>query len=89
MGRLVSLALRQGVPVEEVIKQLCKVRCLTAVRREADGRSCADIIGKTISQYVKTEINTEPTCPDCGAEISFEEGCRSGSCKICGWSGCV
>lgn len=27
-------------------------------------------------------------CPECGAKLNFESGCGSGTCKVCGWSGC-
>jgi len=41
----------------------------------------------TREEAIPTEPQTDtPKCPQCGAEIVFEEGCLN--CKNCGWSKC-
>lgn len=92
IGRLISLALRNGIPVERVIRQLRKVKCINAMRSEkSEGRSCADVIGRLLEQFVNGDQSIEDTgrrCPECGAKLMFGEGCMQGSCPNCGWSGC-
>lgn len=78
--RLISLALRYSIPVEEVIKQLDK-----------SSGSMFDLPAQ-LTKLLKTFLNetnnpyTTP-CPECeGGVITFEEGCQV--CKSCGWSKC-
>jgi ribonucleoside-diphosphate reductase alpha chain len=50
VGRLASLALRNQIDYKKVIKQLKKVKCPVAMKNQnAEGKSCADIIGDIIS----------------------------------------
>ena len=58
--RLISLALRSGVNVEDVIDQLKGIRCMNTMRqggiKQADGTivlSCPDAIGKAIEKFHK------------------------------------
>jgi len=51
IGRLISLALRNGVPSKEIIKQLKRVKCAAAIKNGCDGKSCADIIAKCIEEF--------------------------------------
>lgn len=51
IGRLISLALRNGVPSKEIIKQLKRVKCAAAIKSGCDGKSCADIIAKCIEEF--------------------------------------
>jgi len=56
IGRLISLGLKHGVPVREVIKQLRKVKCNSCVNnKKAEGKSCADIIGKIMQECIPDE----------------------------------
>ena len=59
-SRLISLALRSGVSVEDVIDQLKGIRCMNTMRqggiKQADGSvvlSCPDAIGKTMERVYK------------------------------------
>jgi len=53
-GRLVSLALRSGINVEEIIKQLKGIRCPTPMFSNGGTIfSCADAIGKAVEIYMK------------------------------------
>jgi len=90
IGRLISLVLRNGIPVEKVIRQLRKVKCINAMRSEkSEGKSCADVIGKLLEEVVGKTTTTEGRrCPECGQPLTFGEGCMTGSCPNCGWSGC-
>jgi ribonucleoside-diphosphate reductase alpha chain len=73
--RLVSLLLRYGVPVDEVIKQLDRA---SGNMLDLPAQLCKLL--KTGSEY------SEP-CPEClGGTLVFEEGCSV--CKTCGYSKC-
>ncbi|HAE38360.1 MAG TPA: ribonucleotide-diphosphate reductase subunit alpha [Candidatus Riflebacteria bacterium] len=55
-ARLVSMALRAGVDVQEIIDQLKGIRCMSTIKRGAMSGgvkvlSCPDAIGKAIEQY--------------------------------------
>ncbi len=55
-ARLVSMALRAGVDVQEIIDQLKGIRCMSTIKRGAMSGgikvlSCPDAIGKVIEQY--------------------------------------
>ena len=60
---MISLALRSGVKVDEIVDQLKGITCpactiAKAKKNEVDGISCADIISRTI-----TEFQNRPVCP--------------------------
>lgn len=54
-GRLISLALRSGIDVEAITRQLKGIRCLSTVRRDNGIKvlSCPDAIGRTIEAFTK------------------------------------
>lgn len=61
--RLISLALRSGVNVEDVIDQLKGIRCMNTMRqggiKQSDGTvvlSCPDAIGKAIEKFHKADM---------------------------------
>ena len=93
IGRLCSLAFRSGIRVENVVEQL-KGICGEHPIFGGEGMvlSIPDAIGKILEKrYLKTKINTNKndlgnTCPECGNQISFEEGCVI--CHSCGYSKC-
>jgi len=92
MCRLASVALRNGLPVSSVIRQLKEIRpCNAATKnKSSEGKSCPDIIAKCLEMYSKGETIIEksfgPLCPECGAPIAFADGCRR--CTECSWSKC-
>ena len=62
-SRLISLALRSGVKVEDVIDQLKGIRCMNTMRqggiKQSDGTvvlSCPDAIGKAIEKFHKADM---------------------------------
>lgn len=96
-GRLASLALRHGVPVEQVIKTIKGIRCGACLNakgskiKQIDGYSCGDVLAKTLMQELtnKTQdIAAATACPECGSTelLSYEGGCKV--CHNCGWSKC-
>ncbi|OQA53985.1 MAG: ribonucleotide-diphosphate reductase subunit alpha [Euryarchaeota archaeon ADurb.Bin294] len=93
MCRLASVALRNNHPVTDIIRQLRKVNpCVAAGKnKQAEGKSCADIIGRCLAEHLKDqgkpEVNKSgPVCPDCGAPVAYADGCRR--CTECSWSKC-
>jgi ribonucleoside-diphosphate reductase alpha chain len=103
LGRAISTGLQNGVPYQKFVRQFAKVNCIAALKNpEAEGLSCADVVGKCIdlaaSKQTITTLDTwkiaevtgkkKNLCPECGAELDFGEGCNQGICKNCGWSGC-
>lgn len=91
LGRMISVALQNGISVNNVVKQLAKVNCISAIKNKmSEGKSCADVVGKCLLMYTSEEKprGIFPVCPECGAQLDFGEGCNQGICKHCGWSGC-
>ncbi|MFP3869452.1 MAG: vitamin B12-dependent ribonucleotide reductase [Syntrophobacteria bacterium] len=90
-GRLISLALRSGVKVESILKQLMGIRCPSPVWRNGElVLSCSDAIAKVLNEFTEsgfTHMVTEMgACPDCGAAVEHEGGCIV--CRSCGFSRC-
>ncbi len=98
IGRLVSLALRSGVSVEEIVDQLKGIGGEHPVFQK-DGLvlSIPDAIARVLERrYLKEKKGHEKrktensllgeTCPECGETISFEEGCMT--CHFCGYTKC-
>jgi ribonucleoside-diphosphate reductase alpha chain len=96
LGRAISLALRTGGDIRNIIKQLCKVKCPAALRNpRSEGKSCSDIIGKLIEEYIpdadedeiETALITYEICPECRKKTLIREaGCKV--CHACGYSKC-
>jgi ribonucleoside-diphosphate reductase alpha chain len=134
MGRLISLALRSGIPIMELHKQLRGIASDRPIGLGANKvLSVPDAIGIAIEQWwrekqgVQQELLAEPsarsggvpvreqvttstpasaagqqpqlgfdndaynesfmaTCPDCGSQLEYAEGCVK--CHVCGFSEC-
>jgi len=97
IGRLVSLALRSGVNVEEIIDQLKGIGGEYPVFQEGGlVLSIPDAVARVLEKrYLKDGFQKKSgyantlkgkTCPDCGQTISFEEGCMT--CHYCGFTKC-
>lgn len=101
VNRLISLNLRSGVKVDEIIDQLSGITCkactsLIARGEKLDGISCSDIMSKTLAEFYKqgtdenycvlNAVNDISKCPECGAPVRHEGGCIQ--CLSCGWSKC-
>ncbi len=90
-SRLISLALRSGVKVEYIVKQLMGIRCPSPVWHNGQlVVSCSDAIAKVINNYAKTGITSALSemgaCPECGSAIEHEGGCIV--CRSCGFTRC-
>jgi ribonucleoside-diphosphate reductase alpha chain len=98
IGRLVSLALRSGVKVENIVEQLKGIGGEYPVFQK-DGLvlSIPDAISRVLEKrYLKDGKYKRgrkhensllgETCPECGQTISFEEGCMT--CHFCGFTKC-
>jgi ribonucleoside-diphosphate reductase alpha chain len=90
-SRLISLALRSGVKVDAVIRQLMGIRCPSPIWGNGEQVvSCSDAIAKVLNHHA--QVNIAPVldqmgaCPDCGAAVEHEGGCIV--CRSCGFSRC-
>lgn len=95
IGRLVSLALRSGVEVREIVQQLKGIGGENPkFMKKHLVKSIPDAIAHVFeSRYLQGEhINVEVAslakeiCPDCGDPLVFEEGCHI--CKSCAYTKC-
>jgi ribonucleoside-diphosphate reductase alpha chain len=97
IGRLVSLCLRAGVTVQNIVEQLKDIGGEHPVFQK-DGLvlSIPDAISRVLEKrYLKDGPKRRrkhensllgETCPECGQTISFEEGCMT--CHFCGFTKC-
>lgn len=113
-ARLISVALRSGMDVSEIVEQLKGIRCHSTLRQKSNNSdikvlSCPDAIARTIEKIRKmTPISnieiaetsipvedlipvpqgnkTKAACPECGGEITHQDGCVI--CPNCGFSKC-
>ncbi len=92
-SRLISLALRAGVKVESIIKQLVGIRCPSPTWGNGEQVvSCADGIAKVLNHHAHAQISSAladqmGACPDCGGAVEHEGGCIV--CRSCGFSRCA
>ena len=80
--RTISLALRQGAPIQNVVEQLQK-------DKDADLFSFSKVIARVLKNYIEDGTAAGKThCEQCGAENSlvYQEGCVM--CTSCGSSKC-
>lgn len=53
LGRSISTGLDYGTPADNFVRQFSRVKCTTAMNsKDAGGKSCADIIGKSINNVI-------------------------------------
>jgi len=92
--RLISLALRSGVDVEEITEQLRGIGGDTPVFGSGGLiRSVPDAIAKILQKHFGNGKGLKPetdlsalSCPDCGCGLKTESGCIF--CPECGYSRC-
>ena len=96
IGRLVSLALRSGVEVRDIVEQLKGIGGEhPKFQKKILLQSIPDAVAWVLeNRYMSGEkhasshanaLNKE-TCPECGEVLTFEEGCNC--CKACGYTKC-
>ena len=94
IGRLVSLALRSGVAVRDIVSQIKGIGGEHPVFREKGLLlSIPDAIAWVLEKRylagkpVASAPDIEPqTCPECGEKLLIQEGCVF--CQSCGYSKC-
>lgn len=102
LSRMISLAARNGTPIEEIVDQLkSSGTCPSyAVRRAtkndvSPGSCCPVAIGNALMEMWEKFNNEHKTtaqeilaekCPQCGADLKHEMGCVT--CTECGYSKC-
>lgn len=80
LGLMLSTMLRHGVPLKFLIKTLNKTKPIA-------GSFTYKLI-KILSKYIPNGEETGEKCPDCGAKIRYENGCKRCSNPDCGYSAC-
>lgn len=103
VNRLISLNLRSGVKVDEIIDQLKGITCkactaLIAKGEKLDGISCSDIISKTLEEFYFKDLKQERSkdIPSISKDVPKCPECGSPvnheggcvTCSNCGWSKC-
>jgi ribonucleoside-diphosphate reductase alpha chain len=97
--RLISLALRSGVDVTSIVRQLRGIRCPSIAWEKGKSiLSCADAIASVLEKHT-TGYDGKPRpedyglvknlagqCPDCGNLLVYQEGCFV--CPSCGYTKC-
>ena len=96
---LISLALRSGVDVASVVRQLRGIRCPSIAWEQGKSvLSCADAIASVLEKYISGEDNKPKLeddglaknlagqCPECGNLLVYQEGCFT--CPGCGYTKC-
>jgi ribonucleoside-diphosphate reductase alpha chain len=91
-GRLISLALRSGVDVGSIVKQITGIRCPYPTWSEGQQvLSCPDAMSKVLRSYVEEQVADSDrqvgACPDCGCVLEYDGGCHV--CRSCGFSRCA
>lgn len=97
VGRLISLALRSGIEINAVLKQIQGIRCIGCVSDEDTiVLSCPEAISRAIEAQLKgsgtftPKIGPAPkpvaTCPLCKGIMHQEGGCWV--CSHCGYTQC-
>ncbi len=96
--RLISLALRSGVDVASVVKQLRGIRCPSIAWEQGKSiLSCADAIASVLEKHISSDDkpsmedyglakNLTGQCPECSNMLVYQEGCYH--CLSCGYTKC-
>lgn len=92
IGRLISLSLRSGVLVGQVIQHLKNISGASQIW--VDGtpvKSVPDAVGRVLESLYNVDSKDEDKvllgdCPVCSGVLTAQEGCFS--CLSCGWSKC-
>ena len=95
LGRVISLALKHGVPPEKIVQTLRGIKGKdVALFNNEYIYSVPDAIAAAIYSILEEKNLTNTgehgiinnPCPQCGVELMHDNGCEY--CKSCGWSNC-
>ena len=95
IGRLVSLALRSGIPVSDIVRQIKGIGGEHPIFHGHGGMllSIPDAVARVLEErYMENPVKSESdvvmnmVCPECGGELVYSEGCVV--CPKCAWSRC-
>lgn len=95
IGRLVSLALRSGIPVGDIVRQIKGIGGEHPVFHGHGGMllSIPDAVARVLEErYMESPVKSEldvvmdMVCPECGGKLVYSEGCVV--CPKCAWSRC-
>ena len=78
--RLISMAMRHGVPIKYICEQLMKDGA------EVNMFSLERSIARVIKKYIKDGEKAAGACESCGDQLVYKDGCVI--CPSCGWSKC-
>ena len=97
--RLITEALRSGVDVGQIVKQLRGIRCPSIAWEGGKSiLSCADAIASVLEKHIKAgddkpkledyglAKNMAGQCPECSNMLVYSEGCYH--CPACGYTKC-
>ena len=97
-SRLISNALRCGLDLGSIVKNLRGIRCPSIAWEQGRAvMSCADAIAGVLEKYVADDDGKTPArddrrqgvpaqCPECGGTLIHQEGCSI--CISCGYTKC-
>ncbi len=97
--RLISLSLKAGIDVAQIVKQLRGIRCPSISWEKGKSiLSCADAIASVLEKHIVSEEgqkmddyglakNLAGQCPECSNMLVYSEGCHH--CPACGYTKCV
>ncbi|MFC1872957.1 TSCPD domain-containing protein [Chloroflexota bacterium] len=99
LGRLISLSIRAGVDVADIVRQMRGIRCPSIAWEEGKSiLSCADAIasvlekqttgydGKPKAEDYGLAKNMAGQCPECSNMLVYQEGCFI--CPACAYTKC-
>lgn len=84
-SRLISIALRAGIDINEIIEQLRGIRCHSTLRQKGlKVLSCPDAIGRALERYMNFNMEHKDvkTIDELTEEIE-ERGSCIGNCSLC------
>jgi ribonucleoside-diphosphate reductase alpha chain len=84
-SRLISLALRSGMDLSSVVRQLRGIRCPSIAWEQGHAvLSCADAIASVLEKYIKEDSSANSGMPE--SKSSSMVGSWAGQCPDCGGS---
>lgn len=85
-SRLISIALRAGVDIKEIIEQLRGIRCHSTLRQKGlKVLSCPDAIGRTLEKVLNMQVEVKDIETIEELTTAVEEGHKGcgGNCSLC------